>query len=124
MNSLSWFLYFADITPSIGAFFFAISCIGAITIGVQAIYTYNFNNHWKVVEEAVPPKPYPKKRWYVLAVACGLIFTIIPSRNTMYAIAASELGQSAVESKLGTKAMQAIEAWIDSQIPKVANKKD
>lgn len=118
MNSLSWFLYFADIIPSIGKFFVTSSIIGAIFVALHTlgIAIHNDCYHNKAL--------YLRKRWIVLVFVCGLIPTIIPSKNTLYAIAASELGQSAMESKMGTKAMQAIESWIASQIHKVANKKD
>lgn len=40
----------------------------------------------------------------------------LPSKDTMYAIAASEVGESVLNSPTGSKAVQALNAWLDRQI--------
>jgi hypothetical protein len=42
----------------------------------------------------------------------------VPSKDALYAITASEMGEEILNSNIGSKAQQAIEAWIDKQIPK------
>lgn len=119
MNSLSWFLYFADVVTSVSTFLGFIVIFWMMALAGHSLFTV-INNDIHRDEK----NPYIRKRWFAFVILLGVVVQLIPSKNTMYAIAASELGQSAMESKLGTKAMQAIEAWIDSQIPKVVNKKD
>jgi len=40
----------------------------------------------------------------------------LPSKDTVYAIAASEVGESVLNSPTGSKAVQALNAWLDRQI--------
>jgi len=109
MNNLSWFLYLAEVLNSLGvaAIFmgFLISSFG--TLGAVFVYQdTSGRTKWPL--------------YLTLTLGPLLIFfsTLLPSKSTMYAIAASELGEQAMESRMGNKAMQAIEAWIDSQLPK------
>jgi hypothetical protein len=54
----------------------------------------------------------------ILAVVFALLGGLTPSRETIYAIAASELGEEALKSSAATKAQQALNAWLDKQIEK------
>lgn len=104
MNSLSWFLYFADVPRSLRLFLFLVGLI--LILGGISASIFGF------AEDC--------KKWVVFglsSIGISLFFwavtVLIPSKNTMYAIAVSELGQQAVESELGKKGMEALEAWID-----------
>lgn len=109
MNTLSWFLYFADVFSSLGA----LLAMGSIAMAFV----------WLILGAILSDSaPGQLPRWWkicwVIPPIMIFVSALIPSKNTMYAIAASELGQQAVESRVGQKALQAIEAWIDQQIAK------
>jgi len=100
MNTLSWFLYFAEMSESLkigGALGIAVSACGLVVA--------------TMINEKIPPWKY----WLPVGL-CSLLLIFSPSKNTMYAIAASELGQAAIESRLGQKVEKALENWIDKQL--------
>lgn len=105
MNNLSWLLYFTSVFDSLRFFaglFAFIACI------VVVIYI--------CVE--LEGRKKPKLGWGVLPLMLGLIAIVTPPKDTMYAIAASEMGQKVYESDVGQKTKLAIEAWLDKQITK------
>jgi hypothetical protein len=128
MNTLSWFLYFADVFSGLDRFF-AIAAILSLCGLVASIVFYSCqtksfeeaSNYCKsrgIPCEVVSPKRYkPVVFWslgiFLVSATCA---TVLPSKNTMYAIAASEMGEKALASEVGKKAQQAIEVWITQQI--------
>lgn len=48
--------------------------------------------------------------------ASALLFCAFPASGTIYAIAASEMGERVVNSETGDKAVKALNAWLDKQI--------
>lgn len=105
MNSLSWFLYFAGVVNGLGVLLFMVGLLMAAGLAAYAGCHASDGDHtkWKYIPLAVIP-------W--------LLCALIPNQSTMYAIAASEMGEEVYKSDIGQKTRQAIEAWIDSQIPK------
>jgi hypothetical protein len=57
-------------------------------------------------------------KWNLVPVLLIAVSVLIPSKDTMYAIAASELGEEVVKSAIGQKSIKALEQWIDSQLEK------
>lgn len=104
MNSLSWFLYLADVFPKFASGIFLCSLFAFIIIFIFSMY-YTIEN-----------KKYHLWKYLSLPIIGFFISSTIPSQNTMYAIAASEIGEEAVKSKLGQKISLALEKWIDTQI--------
>jgi hypothetical protein len=107
MNTLSWFIYLADVIPSFGGF---ILTIGGLVLfaGIALVVCYAFDNDGK------PPKYW---QWITIApLVLMLIGLFIPSKNTMYAIAASELGEKVIRSEIGEKSFKALSIWLDKQI--------
>lgn len=59
--------------------------------------------------------------WKVMVFFSVLFFTTYvatPSKNTMYAIAASEIGEDVIKSQTASKAFRAFDAWLDKQLAK------
>lgn len=52
---------------------------------------------------------------YALA-ACVLTVVVVPSSDTVYAIAASEMGERVLSSPTAGKALKALDHWLDRQI--------
>lgn len=115
MNTLSWFLYFADIIPSLGIVCFGVALLlfaGAALIGGMALDSN---------DDDVPPQFWKYWRRTVVGVVVLLLIAVAtPSKNTLYAIAASELGEQVLDSPTGQRVKQALEAWIEQQLPKQA----
>lgn len=108
MNTLSWFLYLADVAGGINLVLLLASVGGLVFLPLVTAFRFG---------EGLKPAWTPTNTKYAIAIAAALFFVVIlPSKSTMYAIAASELGQQAVESKLGQKVATALEQWIDQQI--------
>lgn len=104
MNTLSWFLYFADVLVNVRHLFSLLAFLGTTVYLFVVCY-------FLIGLEKKPPL------WPALVLSMlTLIAASIPSKNTMYAMAASEMGQKVLETPVATKAMQALENWIDSQL--------
>lgn len=54
----------------------------------------------------------------------GLLLVFIPSSKTIYAIAASEMGEEVLASPTADKAHKALDAWLDDQIKEHQQKKE
>lgn len=106
MNSLSWFLYLADVVSGLGHFFSVAGFLFLLFGGWLAAV---------ILVESCGDVKWPFV-FPVVGLALLLFATLIPSKNTIYAIAASELGKQAAESELGKKGLKAVELWIDEQM--------
>lgn len=110
MNNLSWLIYLADVAGSIstvGTLISVGSFIGGVVvmIGMATDYPSRKNEAW--------PAAWPFFKWAIIA---ALIVTPIPSKSSLYAIAASEMGEEVIKSETAGKAMKALDAWLDRQI--------
>lgn len=128
MNQLSWLLYLGNVAQNIGgAFIFFGICmvIWAIVQYCTAEYTFKslekavkYRGIDEVVRELKKFKTSKIGIWF--AIICTLIFWTLaifcPNSNTVYAIAASEVGGKALTSPLAQKTEKALEVWLDKQI--------
>jgi hypothetical protein len=128
MNSLSWMIYLADLTGALsGLFAFVaiaafIASAGAavtwLTTG-ETVSVYSYED--RVIKQAAHDVYRAKvaslirPSGYVFAGFAAMA-AILPSSGTIYAIAASELGETALNSETGGKAIKALDAWLDRQI--------
>ena len=111
MNSLSWFLYFADVASSFAILLACVSLFGGlILIITSAIYAVENDKFWW-------------QGWKVFAPIClsaALIACAIPSRQTIYAIAASQVGERLVQNEtvkgIANDATKALQIWIKKQV--------
>lgn len=106
MNDLSWLIYFAGVSENAGS----VAAIGLLIIGVVTAFVVIFH----AMEEGSLWPPF----WRTLGawLALALVASLIPNRDTLYAIAASEIGEEVVKSETAGKAMKALDAWLDHQI--------
>src|SRR5690348_6805855 len=92
MNSLSWFLYLCDILGNIQKACFIIVTIGGFGGGVVTAILWG---NWSDYSDSMK-KPTRFTTWWLLFIVFISIFTsLIPSKQTMYMIAASEAVQRA-----------------------------
>jgi hypothetical protein len=116
MNSLSWLIYLADVADSLGSTLtvtLVVGCFAAASrlfVGFVRAAETNNKIYWAEACRAVG------KPLAVLVLPLVILLAAIPSSGTLYAIAASELGETALKSEAGGKAVQALNAWLDRQI--------
>lgn len=118
MNSLSWMIYAADVVGGADFIANAICLIAALAalglvffgsllrVGAIGDDIKNSNRLYRVAAFRALPA----------FVVAGLLAAFIPSSGTIYAIAASEMGETALNSETGGKAIEALNAWLDRQI--------
>ncbi len=109
MNELSWFLYLADVVAALKVMATVVAVISAMCIFGWLLFNWIQVMH---EDEIVSPK----LAHYSIPVVIGLIAILTPSQTTIYAIAASEMGEELLKSSTTTKAQKALDAWLDRQI--------
>lgn len=103
MNSLSWFLYFADVVGSLATF---TGVAGSLLImsSIPMVISGKFVP-WANPFHTYDPEEVKKARTLIGNFGIGglamgfllvLMSTLIPSKQTMYMIAASEIGETVV----------------------------
>ena len=121
MNSLSWLIYLASVAGSIGgiAVFVMIASILCFLAGAFVyLNADDYDDDYRGRDDA------KRRTWaarmmkqcvgaFVLA---SVIIIVVPGRSTVYAIAASEMGEELLNSETGSKAVKALDAWLDRQI--------
>lgn len=115
MNSLSWFLYLADVIPMFG-FIVGEAAIIVLIIGGFIIALWFYASFGE--EDA--PKP-PVKRYIALVTVLGVIGMLTPSKETIYLIAGSEAGEYVVTSPEGQEIINDIKTIIKGQISSYAD---
>lgn len=104
MNTLSWFIYWADVIPSF-AQGFSILSIFSFIISV-------FINAYQLIGNSC-------KKYMWISFLCAfmlLLSSFMPSKNTLYAIAASEMGEDVYKSEQGQKIVKQLSDWVEAQL--------
>lgn len=115
MNNLSWMIYLAEASGSL-SFVLGLAAVVFLFAAVcktLAVFCDDF--------ETGNPKTRRKGRIYFaaafkFAAPLAAASVVLPSSQTVYAIAASEMGEKALNSETGGKAIKALDAWLDRQI--------
>lgn len=118
MNELSWLLYAADVVGDLDATCAFVTIGGTIGLSIYAGIkglACAVNSGFDEDEVLPPIGTVAKKLWLPLAIA-ALLGIVTPSKNTIYAIAASHMGERVLTSATGGKALLALDAWLDKQI--------
>ena len=105
MNSLSWLIYLAGVTGTLGGFLVFITVIFGILAGVslvvwlssQSFHDANGRYHGDAVIQENLKAGVKAWRWFwgflVLMIGMGITASVIPSRQTVLLIAASQMGE-------------------------------
>lgn len=123
MNSLSWFLYWIDVLGSLSA----ILSVGSVLLIVALIATWiicglgiediHDNNARLAIRKERRAWTW---RFAIMSASCAVIASFMPSKGTMYAIAASQVGEQVVKSEavqgMASDAQKALQQWIKKQI--------
>lgn len=131
MNSLSWFLYLASVFNSVGVVCGVTLVIGGIAgVGLTLAGIFIHSSGWsdssrqeresKFWEEKRKQCATAARRVWVAWVIAAIVGVLSPDSKTMYAIAASEVGEKIVNSQavkgVASDAEKALQSWIKKQI--------
>jgi hypothetical protein len=110
MNSLSWMIYLASVVDNIGVIFGIMLVVGGLGLIFTTIpFLADHDEYGERLRR-------PLRNGIVAWIAVALLGSFLPSKETIYAIAASEYGEDILNSETGGKAVQALNAWLDRQI--------
>lgn len=115
MNTLSWLLYLAGVAGNIAGFL-------AIIVLALAILQLGIVIAYAIEKEMLPPR----RLWIsgAVAVILGIIASIIPNKETIMYIAASEYGEKVVNSKevrdLANPATELLKTWMKKETERLA----
>lgn len=135
MNTLSWLIYAADVASALNFWSGFVAFAGA-PASIAAFAWVNNQDRWRWDSQMREHRAWPSlfakpegdrppalrpfasyaKPLIGVAVCAGLIAAAVPGRDTIYAIAASEMGEEVAKSETAGKAMRALNAWLDKQI--------
>ena len=104
MNTLTWFIYWADVLPSLAK--------GLTILFLCSFIISVFINAYHLIERKC-------KKYIWMSFLCAfmlLLSSFIPSQNTLYAIAASEMGEDVYKSEQGQKIVKQLSDWVESQL--------
>jgi len=121
MNKLSWLLYWADTLPSLSA----ATGITSFVVVLACSIMFVLRIMWKTDE----PEEYEKAgrpldiiKWLTPVAFLGLLLSsLVPEKDTFYMIAASEVGEEALQAPEVGKVRKVINNWLDEQV-KTENK--
>lgn len=124
MNQLSWLLYFASVADNISitlAIVFFIVAAVAVASGVGVVACLADGADGGLVRAKCLAV---LRKYSLIALVIMAVSTPIPSKETIYAIAVSEMGEKALATPLAGKATKALNAWLDRQIAGDVEKED
>lgn len=111
MNELSWMIYAAEVSGRLSSLFSFVAGAGLIFGGAASIaYLAEFKEVPKLSKVFLP-----------IFGCMAIVAALLPSPSTIYAIAASEIGEEVLKSPTANKAMKALDTWLDKQIKEEEN---
>jgi len=118
MNGLSWFLYLADTLSKIGEGALFLGVLIGITGGLLLAF-------WAVAFLFEDTKTPPPWRPYILSMAIlFFVAVLIPSKETIYLIAGSQVGEYVVDTPEAQEILNDIHAVIRAQLEELAGEPD
>lgn len=125
MNQLSWLLYAADVVGGLGslsAFLALVSALALVlTLCVRVGIAAHEADYGRTAPENVMKLLSKTQKWAATVFGlAALVAVLTPEKETLYAIAASEVGERVVSSPTANKAVQALNHWLDEQINEAA----
>lgn len=123
LNPLSQLLYWGNVAGNMGGFLVFAGIVLAICAVVATCAFFGMLEGEKDArrqeQKVVQASPFAfcfMMLFVLLALASWAAAAFCPSSTTVYAIAASQMGEQALKSPVATKAGVALEAWLDKQI--------
>ena len=125
MNNLSIVIYLADVIPSLGNLFGVFAFLSGFIV-LFATFAYFMSED--IGEKYMVDTSVKIFRWAAVVFCVSIVpNTIIPRRDTIMMIAASEYGESALKSddvkEIVNPAKQILKNWINDQLTQSEKKK-
>lgn len=131
MNNLSWFLYWANVAPHLSSWVIVISMLFCVAGGYGCIIYFFLREetrekrHWETTDD--PLFKYTDTARKVQSLKFCLWFTplmlfvsgcacLVPSKDTFYLIAASEIGGDATKTPEFLKVKKVVNKFLDEQL--------
>lgn len=116
MNSLSWMIYLADIVDHLSILSVMVMVFGGMASVLMTCILLGAYDELAPETSATLRRIVSPLRWAVFGAA--LVAVAIPSKQTIYAIAASELGQRVAQSPVGVQVqnevIKTLQDWLKS----------
>lgn len=117
MNNLSWFLYLADVLPSLAESTAVLSSLTTVVaIAGSAL--------WVLASEGEDPNWVKPLKILWLTIPLFALAHLIPSQETIYLIAGSEAGEYVASSEVGQEILQNIRLILDHQLQQLQGNSD
>ena len=123
MNSISWFLYlasFADKITGIAAVWGILLSLVVVMATVAWIVVFCTAAADKDAEKTLTLTTHIWKVFVGWLIVMGVLYSVTPDSKTMYAIAASQVGEQVVKSEaaqgIANDATKALQQWIKRQL--------
>lgn len=126
MNNLSWLIYLAEVLPSVASLVSFISYLlffsFGVIIAIKALYKLGktdslHKNHFPdEYEEGMKINVLEGWQWVFVPIALSLVSVLIPSKETIYLIAGSEVGEVVVNSPEAKEIVDDIREVIKAQL--------
>lgn len=116
LNQLSQLLYWGNVLGNLGGLlvFFGILLVIATIVSIITAFVFA-DSGLKLKNKVWIPSTF-SAAFFILTLCSWTGAAFCPSKETVYAIAASEMGERALQTPLASKAGKALEAWLDKQI--------
>lgn len=126
MNELSWLLYLAELSESLATIFVIIGFVLLVATVFLGIMSFQYREEYHSSDDHNKSVRLRCRRYAIgFGIICFILLifaAVLPSKNTVYAIAASEMGEHVLDSKTGSLATQALNSWLQKQITSPGNK--
>lgn len=128
MNSLSWILYFVDVTYQVQGLLIVVMIVGWMIYAIwRAFVGIWADSSWSSDEAGVVEKKkkaqllpvFPSKWYFVATIVVSLLLTLIPSKETVYMIAASEAGEYVVNTPEAQEMLGDLKSILKMQLRKL-----
>lgn len=111
MNYLSWLLYLAQAASNLAL---VLLIFGILMLTISVVQTIAEHDNRS------DPFRWYGWRWLTAGVVCIIFSALLPNKSTVYAIAASEVGERIVKSDTGQQIIsdgtKAVQVWIARQL--------
>ena len=111
MNNLSILIYLAGASHSLRGLLALVTALSLFACIIATVLAYLSDSE----EDNISGRHFLKKFLWI-PILCSLLVVFLPSKNTMYAIAVSEMGDQVLKSPTMSKVRKAIDVWLDKQI--------
>lgn len=126
MNSLSWFIYLTQVVPGLGQMFTGFAIVLGTALALSFMVRGMASDEDDYEEELKPKFIKFQKYSTICVVVFALLSTVIPNRQTLILIAASEVGEKVYQSdkvkSIIDPSVELLQEWIKKELTSLKGK--